>query len=110
VGEVQIVLDSLTKLHAEQQYLTQVMGLWAHALEAGYDSDDIQTFTFRDAYLTPSQARENKKLLANRLPPMYSGKTHHNAVRLKNNNVVAIPLIAAPVPPDHMKCTVTEKM
>jgi len=59
---------------------------------------EVEAFTFRDAYLTSGEDTLGS----------FSGRTHHNAVRLKSGDVIPLPLIARPLPPDHMKVDIKE--
>jgi hypothetical protein len=58
--------------------------------------DDIHSFTFRDAYLSEGDP--------------FTQDTHHNAVRLKNGDVIPIPAWPRPQIPGHTNVAVTRKV
>lgn len=100
MGEVQTRLESLERLGEERAFLLKVLGLWEHAKEAGYTSEEIRAFTFRPEWLTKEQKRENQRRASRRSAPAYCDKNWHNALRLKSGDLVKIPGIARPIPPE----------
>jgi hypothetical protein len=83
--------------------------LWAHAEDAlDVKPTEIKAFTWRDAYLTPDEERLNLRSNLFVRRPVYSAHTHFNAVRLTNDDVVPLPVIAKPAIPDSMPVTVKE--
>jgi len=104
-------LDNLDRVLAEKAFYIGVLRLWTVARDAGYNHDEIATFTFCDNFLGKKRKQANHKALMKGGKPPYSGITHHNAVRLKkDNSLVEIPLIARPTIPDHMKVDTVEKL
>lgn len=109
MGEVQTVLDNLDRLLEEKQFWLKVLGLWNVAKEAGYPSEQVKAFTFRDEFLTKEEKREQRRSrVTGKIK--YSGNTHHNALRLVDDSVVQIPLVKRPEPPDHMNCSLKESI
>jgi len=90
-------------------YLNEAAALWEH-VEAHLDVDhsEVQSFTWRNEYLTPNEISWNNRSLQLGGHLMYSASTHLNAVRLANNDVVAIPSIQKPTIPDDATVTVRE--
>ena len=92
---------------AEQKYYAEVLELWAHAAAAGYSHEDVRAFTFRPEFLTKEEkvkeARDRRQGVRR-----YTSLTHHNALRLKDDSIVQIPLVARPTPPDHMWVSINE--
>ncbi len=84
--------DELDRFATEDMYLKGTAALWAHVEANGISPTEVRTFTWRDAY----DQRGG------------SVKTHFNAVRLTNDDVVPLPVIAKPVIPDSMPVTVKE--
>jgi hypothetical protein len=97
MSNVELYLDNLDKLLAEKRYWVQVLGLWAHANKAGFESDQVKAFTFRPEFLSRPEKR---------MKPVPNDLTHHNALRLVNGDLVCIPLIKRPEPPETIKCSV----
>jgi hypothetical protein len=97
-------LDSLDMLLAEKQFHLKVLRLWnlvdeVHGKEI---REQVRSFGFRDEYLGKKERKENFPVRK------YSGKTHHNCIRLKNDQLLEIPLVERPEPPGHMKVKVNE--
>ncbi|MHC4300583.1 MAG: hypothetical protein ACYS7Y_25180 [Planctomycetota bacterium] len=110
MSNVQTNLEQLDLLLLEKQYHLKVLGLWAHIDEhLGKEiRERVKTFTFRDAYLSDTEESANIRARLARRPIPYSGKTHHNALRLDNNDVILMPLIERPEPPDHMRVNINK--
>lgn len=109
MGEVQARLDNLDRLLEEKQFWLKVLGLWNVAKEAGYPSEQVKSFTFRDEFLTKEEKVVQRRARAAG-KTKYSGKTHHNALRLVDDSVVQIPLVKRPEPPEHMNCSLKAGM
>ena len=99
-------LDLLTT--GEGLYLNELAALWAHVEANDVAPTEVKAFTWRDAYVTEAEARTNDRALQLGGHLVYSDKTHFNAVRLTNDDVVPLPVIAKPAIPDSMPVTVKE--
>jgi len=99
-------LDLLTT--GEDLYLNELAALWAHVEANDISPTEIKSFTWRDTYVTEAEARTNDRALQLGAHLVYSAKTHFNAVRLTNDDVVPLPVIAKPAIPDSMPVTVKE--
>lgn len=97
--------DSLDKALDEKRYWMQVMHLWKVCQDTIGESlrERVTAFTFRDKFLGIEQTAENRKARTRWKPPVYSGRTHHNCVRLDDDSILEIPLMPRPEPPGHMK-------
>ncbi len=100
-------LDRLTT--KEGPFKHWLADLWAH-IEAcpPLDPTEIKSFTWRDAYVTEAEERINNQALQLGSHLVYSAKTHFNAVRLTNDDVVPLPTVIKPTIPDSMPVTVKE--
>ena len=101
-------MSKLQEKLAEKAYYVAVLELWAHAAKAGYPSESIRAFTYRPEFLNMEEAEKVSRAKVRRLPVPYSDLTHHNALRLVDDSVVPMPLIARPTPPGHMKVSISE--
>lgn len=96
-------IDTLQIKMQQRDFDLAVLKLWAHARETtGKTEDDIRAFTFRPEFLTLQQKIENSHAAATKQPPAYCDKNWHNALRLKDESVIAMPGIARPIPPAWM--------
>jgi hypothetical protein len=99
-------LDRLTT--GEGLYLNELAALWAHVEANDISPTEVKAFTWRDAYVTEAEARTNDQALQLWGRLVYAAKTHFNAVRLTNDDVVPLPVIAKPAIPNSMPVTVKE--
>lgn len=100
------VCGDLVRLNEQQAFDLRVLQLWVHAKETGHAAEDIRAFTFRDTYLTDTEKKENQTASRLRRPPTFCDKNWHNALRLHSGDVVTMPGIARPIPPEWMPSSV----
>lgn len=99
--KVQVVLTSLDRAHEQRAFDLKVLALWAHATTAtGKTSDEIKSFTFRPEHLTPEESKRNRRMAYSNKPPVYCSKNWHNCVRLVTGDLVGMPGIKRPTPPE----------
>jgi len=101
---VQVNLEQLDRALEEQGFWMQVLALWAHAEEAlGRElREQVSTFTFRDEFLNTAMRGANDLARKQHKPRPFSGATHHNCVRLKDESLQEIPIIPRPEMPEWM--------
>jgi hypothetical protein len=99
-------LDLLTT--GEGLYLNELTALWAHVEASGMSPTEVTAFTWRDAYMTEAEKEINTQALQWCGHLVYSAKTHFNAVRLTNDDVIPLPVVAKPAIPGSMPVTVKE--
>ena len=104
---IQLDLSQYDLLAAEGRYLNELATLWAHAEANDIVPTEIKAFTWRDAYVTEAEARCNDRA-QQKGHLVYCARTHFNAVRLTNDDVVPLPSIKKPTIPDSMPVTVEE--
>lgn len=94
------VCDRAIRFNEQQAFDLRVLQLWAHAKAAGHTAEAIRAFTFRHEYLTDTEKDANRSCWWRARPPAYCDKNWHNALRLHNGDVVAMPGIERPIPPE----------
>jgi len=111
----------LLELGEERKYHLHCIALWEHATKhLGVPSEEIVSFTFRDAYLSEARVAEIDAAARNRAGLSgdfglfrnterlaYSAK-YHNAVRLTNGDIVPMPLFPRPQIPANVKVSIDE--
>lgn len=100
-------MSTLQEKLAEQRYYVELLELWSHAKAAGYSHEVVRAFTFRPEFLTKEEKVKEARA-KRRGVRLYSDLTHHNALRLKDDSIVPIPLVGRPEPPDHMRVSINE--
>lgn len=96
-------IDTLQIKMEQRDFDLAVLKLWLHARETtGKTEDDIRAFTFRPEFLTLQEKIENSHAAAKGRPAVYCDKNWHNALRLKDESVIAMPGISRPIPPAWM--------
>jgi hypothetical protein len=66
---------------------------------------EVVAFTWRDAYMTDSEWVDNEIANQHGETMFYSSRSHLNAIRLKNDDVIPMPLIAKPTIPERTMVT-----
>jgi hypothetical protein len=104
--------DALDHAVETSQFREHVRCLWLHAERhlTKEQHADIVSFTFRDAYLSQAEYEENIGDEEDGKPKSYAQNSHHNAARLSNDDVIAIPSFPRPQIPGHEAVTVTRIM
>jgi hypothetical protein len=67
--------------------------------------EEVVAFTWRDAYLDENAKYTNQNTVYHGNGEVFSAATHLNAVRLKNGDVIPMPIIAKPVIPERTMVT-----
>lgn len=80
----------------EQCYLLDILDLWAVAKEAGFESQDVKSFTFRPEFMTPEQKQEDRESHRKHRYDKYNSSNWHNCVRLKDGTLKSIPMTKRP--------------
>lgn len=100
MSEAQTIIDTIQVKREQQRFDLEVLALWAHAEETtGYTHEQIRTFTFRPEFLTAEEKKADKQHFRLHRKPKYCDKNWHNALRLRDECVVAMPGIQRPIPP-----------
>lgn len=100
-------LESIEARLEEQKFYCKVLRLWDHLeTTTGKTHKDVRSFTFRPEFLTPEEKKENDRARRKHLPPVYCDKNWHNCVRLKSGELMSMPGIARPIPPETMKSSI----
>jgi hypothetical protein len=100
--------DELDLLTTEGLYLNELTALWAHVEANDISPMEVESFTWRNAYMTEAEILTNTRALQLGGHLVYTARSHFNAIRLTNDDVVPLPVIAKPVIPDSMPVTVKE--
>jgi hypothetical protein len=100
--------DELDVITGKGMYLNEVAALWAHVEANDIAPTEVKAFTWRNAYMTEAELRTNTRTLQLGSHLAYTARSHFNAVRLTNDDVVPLPMIAKPAIPDSMPVTVKE--
>ena len=101
--DIQTVINSIQIKQEQIRFDLEVLALWAHAEKTtGHTHETIKAFTFRPEFLTVEQRIENSHRAVRRSPSAYCDKNWHNALRLRNGDVVRMPGIKRPIPPSWM--------
>ena len=101
--------DAIKRIEAsnlQRQYCLDVLKLWASAKGGGYSPEDVASFTFVDAFITPEQKRENIKTLRCSCRQWPANAPHNgihyiNAVRLLDGTLKPITITKRPCPIQH---------
>ena len=102
--KVQVVLDSIERARERQAFDLAVLALWAHAEDTtGMSWEDVKTFTFRPEFLLPEEAKANRRKANVHKPPVYCAKNWHNCLRLKSGDLISMPGISRPTPPEWLE-------
>lgn len=107
---IQVNLDQLDMLYEEQQYQIAILKLWAIAEKAGHAAESVRAFTYLKKFLTEEEELEDGLHFDAYRTWKYIGVTHHNALRLKDDTLVPIPLTLRPEIPNHMKTSFREAL
>jgi len=103
----QTVIDTIQINRERQRFDFEVFALWVHAREkTGYTDEQIKTFTFRPEFLTEEEKKANERYFRLHRKPLYCDKNWHNALRLRDECVVAMPGVQRPIPPGWMNSSV----
>jgi hypothetical protein len=106
---IQLNLDQYDELdHAMERarYNKELLALWDHVeIYLGEEGvKEVVAFTWRDAYLD-TELVDNDIADEYGVSRPYSSYSHLNAVRLKNGDVIPMPIIAKPVIPERTMVT-----
>jgi hypothetical protein len=106
---IQLNLDQYDELDyamERSRYNKELTALWDHVeIYLGERMQDVVAFTWRDAYMTDPEWVDNDIADQHGETMPYSSHTHLNAVRLKNDDVIPMPLIAKPIIPERTMVT-----
>jgi hypothetical protein len=100
---------SLLELLDRKRYWMQLACLWRHLEDTvGLKPQDVRTFGFNPVYLSDQQQIYNAEAEAAGKNPIYSQANWHNCVRLRNYDIVPMPIFPRPLPPASMAVSVEE--
>jgi hypothetical protein len=100
---------TLLELLDRKRYWMQLACLWRHVEDTlELKPREIRTFLFDPNYLSVTQKAANAAAKAAGKNSLYTEAGWHNCVRLRNNDIIQMPIFPRPVPPDSMPVSTEE--